>query len=588
MRHLRSLFVAAAVVAVSPAVMVAAQPAPATAPTANAEDARLTAFLDAEFAQDLKLRPQLATRLGIKEGEDRLDDISDAGQLQRLEARRASVARMKAQFDRAKLSPNGQTNYDMWETELRAGGAPVQVPPLPAAVLFLPLFGALAAAGLHDQHPYGAATPPTCGPTTRGCAPSRRCSTRRSRRANCPMRRGARPKFQVERVIGGSTTLITGAPFDGGHGLAAVGRRQGQGRQAPGGRQGHAGRGGRPARRRRGRDRSDSKPAYERVIAWAQGELPDRAERPGRRDFAARAARTGTPPRSSSTPRRPHRRPDPQDRPQRGDPNRGRAGRARPPGRVQGPQRLLRRSRRRFPPQPWTDALRADYLQARQRGRSRTIARCCRSASTTCRTIASRWFASRRSARSPAAPPTPPARAPTARGRAASMSTCWARPRTRRAVYRPDVPRRHSRPRDGGRHPGAPDGHARSSAGPAATSRSTRAGRSIPKLLCKEMGAYPDVAVGLHAPRRRAVPRRAPGRRHRHPRQGLDRGPGRRLHDQDRPPRRPTRRARKSAATSRFPARRPATRSACSRSWSCAARPRPRSGRSSTSRPSTI
>ena len=67
----------------------------------------------------MKLRPQLATRLGIKDGEDRLDDISDAGQLQRLEARRASVARMKAQFDRSKLSPAGQTNYDIWETELQ-------------------------------------------------------------------------------------------------------------------------------------------------------------------------------------------------------------------------------------------------------------------------------------------------------------------------------------------------------------------------------------------------------------------------------------------------------------------------------------
>src|SRR3954468_1648301 len=89
------------------------------AATANSEDARLTAFLDAEFSQDLKLRPQLATRLGIKTGEDRLDDISDAGQLQRLEARRASVARMKAQFDRSKLSPSGQTNYDIWETELQ-------------------------------------------------------------------------------------------------------------------------------------------------------------------------------------------------------------------------------------------------------------------------------------------------------------------------------------------------------------------------------------------------------------------------------------------------------------------------------------
>src|SRR6476469_7600380 len=115
MRHL--YWLAAAAFVAAPQSIAIAQPAAAT--SANAEDTRLTAFLNAEFAQDLKLRPQLATRLGKKEGEDRLDDISDAGQLHRLEARRASVARMKAQFDRSKLSPAGQTNYDIWETELQ-------------------------------------------------------------------------------------------------------------------------------------------------------------------------------------------------------------------------------------------------------------------------------------------------------------------------------------------------------------------------------------------------------------------------------------------------------------------------------------
>src|SRR5579884_1653431 len=118
MRHSRWLVFAAAVVVVPQAAGLAAQPTPAASTASNAEDSRLTAFLDAEFAQDLKLGPQLATRLGIKEGEDKLDDISDAAQLQRLEARRASVARMKARFDRSKLSPKGQTNYDIWETEL--------------------------------------------------------------------------------------------------------------------------------------------------------------------------------------------------------------------------------------------------------------------------------------------------------------------------------------------------------------------------------------------------------------------------------------------------------------------------------------
>ena len=116
-RH--GLAAAAVALVLPPSAALLARPAPATQSAQSAqtaEDQRLTAFLDREFAQDLKLRPQLATRLGIKEGEDRLDDISDAGQLKRLEARRASVARMKAQFDRSKISPAGQTNYDIWET----------------------------------------------------------------------------------------------------------------------------------------------------------------------------------------------------------------------------------------------------------------------------------------------------------------------------------------------------------------------------------------------------------------------------------------------------------------------------------------
>ena len=115
MRHLRKFLAVAAVIAVCEPVLVAAQASPAVA-TANAQDARLTAFLDAEFAQEVKMRPQLATRLGLKENEDKLDDISDAAALKLLEWRRASVARMKAQFDRSKLSPAGQTNYDIWST----------------------------------------------------------------------------------------------------------------------------------------------------------------------------------------------------------------------------------------------------------------------------------------------------------------------------------------------------------------------------------------------------------------------------------------------------------------------------------------
>src|SRR5690242_7365739 len=106
MRISKFLLLAAASL-MAPTALAFAQTAPAVAPV-NAEDARLTAFLDGEFAEEEKKRPTLATRRGIKENQDKLDDNSDAAALRLLEWRRASVAKMKAQFDRAKLSPDAQ------------------------------------------------------------------------------------------------------------------------------------------------------------------------------------------------------------------------------------------------------------------------------------------------------------------------------------------------------------------------------------------------------------------------------------------------------------------------------------------------
>ena len=90
--------------------------APAAAAVA-AEDARLIAFLDAEFAEFVKTQPQLATRLGLKDGADRWNDIGDAAAAEMVAWRKASAARMKAQFDRTKLSPEGQVNFDIWALE---------------------------------------------------------------------------------------------------------------------------------------------------------------------------------------------------------------------------------------------------------------------------------------------------------------------------------------------------------------------------------------------------------------------------------------------------------------------------------------
>ena len=105
----------------APALPAMAQ-TPAVAATAATQDAKLTAFLDAEFADYLKTQPELATQLGLKAGGDQWNDISDAAAQADVAWRKASVARMQAQFARASLSPAAQVNYDIWVLEAERAG----------------------------------------------------------------------------------------------------------------------------------------------------------------------------------------------------------------------------------------------------------------------------------------------------------------------------------------------------------------------------------------------------------------------------------------------------------------------------------
>ncbi|HET7576905.1 MAG TPA: DUF885 domain-containing protein [Sphingomicrobium sp.] len=271
MSKLRWLLAAAAVVLVPEAAIVSAQPAPVAA-TAKTEDARLTAFLDKEFDAQLKFRPQLATRLGLKQGEDKLDDISDAAELRELQALRDSVARMKAQFDRGKLSSAGRTNYDIYETqleraELRYKYRKYQPPFYSFLYSFhsrLPNFmiSTHQVKDVGDMKAYNARIRAIPAVLDTGIAESKESDAAGIHA----------PKFEIERVIKGSTDIITGAPFDGGadsplwaDAKKKVGKLQADGKVT--------------------KAQADSlladtkaallemKPGYERVIAWANGEL---------------------------------------------------------------------------------------------------------------------------------------------------------------------------------------------------------------------------------------------------------------------------------------------------------------------------
>jgi uncharacterized protein (DUF885 family) len=170
------------------------------------------------------------------------------------------------------------------------------------------------------------------------------------------------PKFEIERVIAGSKTVVSGAPFDNGPDSplwadikAKVGRLQASGKVTPA-----------EADSLLGDARASLlsiKPAYARVIAWAEADLPTAPggrvgaiSLPGGADWYAAALKQNT--TTDLTAEEIHQ-----------------IG-LKEVARVEAEQDALARQEgfkdreayyqdraRRFPPTPWTDALRADYLK---------------------------------------------------------------------------------------------------------------------------------------------------------------------------------------------------------------------------------
>jgi uncharacterized protein (DUF885 family) len=113
MRHLFAAGLIALAAACSPAT-----PAGPTADDVAAESQKLTAYLNAEFEEELAMNPMMLTSMGRKELYDQLGDFSEADALKQLEWRRESVAGMKAQVDPAKLDDDAKTSWAIWELEL--------------------------------------------------------------------------------------------------------------------------------------------------------------------------------------------------------------------------------------------------------------------------------------------------------------------------------------------------------------------------------------------------------------------------------------------------------------------------------------
>ncbi|MEZ0495359.1 DUF885 family protein [Sphingomonas sp. IW22] len=112
----RLLFTAALILPL-PLTATVAQTAPA-AQGAEAEDARLNAFLDQAFDASLALSPQAVTSLGGKTDYDKLDDYTGAVGDKRMAMAEETLRQMKAQFDPARLGTQGKLSYRLFEFQV--------------------------------------------------------------------------------------------------------------------------------------------------------------------------------------------------------------------------------------------------------------------------------------------------------------------------------------------------------------------------------------------------------------------------------------------------------------------------------------
>ncbi|MGH8085289.1 MAG: DUF885 domain-containing protein [Lysobacter sp.] len=100
--------------------------ASATTPTqaaATSEDARINAWFERKWEEELQFSPVRATFLGRKDNYSKLDDMSREGAKQQLAWREAAVAEMQSTFDYDVLGDDAKLSWDLFEYQLETAQA---------------------------------------------------------------------------------------------------------------------------------------------------------------------------------------------------------------------------------------------------------------------------------------------------------------------------------------------------------------------------------------------------------------------------------------------------------------------------------
>ena len=241
-----------------------------------AETERLTQWFEKKYEEQLKFSPLQLTFQGRKELYDQLDDMSEKGQLDQVAWQKASVEELEKTFDYAKLSDEGKFSYDLWK--LQYENARDGVPFLGEGYAFEQMNGAQSflPTVLISFHKVAEESDYTAYVARLKAV--ERAFDQLLERARKSAAAGVRPpKFAYEGVIDQSRKVITGAPFSAGKDSAIWADAQAKADALVKNGKISAERATALKEEARKALLEQFKPAYDKVIAWSEEDLPNAA-----------------------------------------------------------------------------------------------------------------------------------------------------------------------------------------------------------------------------------------------------------------------------------------------------------------------
>ncbi len=257
----------------TPSAVLAAQPTSAVQ-AAETETDRINAWFDEKYEEELAFSPIEQTFIGRKTDYGLIDDFSEAGADRQLAWLRDTVAEMKSGFDYEKLSPEAKTSYDIWIYNLKQSEAGL---PFRTNRYVLHQHN-----GLQSFFPTFLINTHKVATESDMLAYIQRLSgvatalDQLLARAQTNAAAGTRPpRFAYEGVIDQSTKIISGAPFDDGEPSAiwTATEEKLQGLVDSG--EIDEARAAVLREQARVALTSAFAPAYQRIIAWYQADMPN-------------------------------------------------------------------------------------------------------------------------------------------------------------------------------------------------------------------------------------------------------------------------------------------------------------------------